>query len=86
MPVAAERLQGRPAARARSAAPAPASGRSAAPGHRPLVRMLADDRHSVLVIGTGLMRSLAGLPCPVRIGSRPTAPTSSTVKSVTRCR
>ena len=69
VPVAAERLQGRPAARAAIRA-ARAGQRADAPrvAYRPLVRMLANDCQSVLDIGTGLMRSLAGLPCPVRIG------------------
>ena len=69
VPVAAERLQGRPAARTAIRA-ARAGQRVEAPrvAYRPLVRMLAGDCHSVLDIGTGLMRSLAELPCPVRIG------------------
>lgn len=33
-----------------------------------LLRLLAADCQSVLDVGTGLMRSLATLPCPVKIG------------------
>jgi hypothetical protein len=69
VPKAVELLQGRPAARAALRA-ARAGGRAEAPrpSYRPLVRLLAADCHSVLDVGTGMMRSLADLPCPVRIG------------------
>jgi hypothetical protein len=69
VPPAVELLQGRPAAR--TALRAARSGRRAEaprPAYRPLIRLLAADCHSVLDVGTGMMRSLADLPCPVRIG------------------
>lgn len=36
--------------------------------YRRLIHLLARDCHSVLDVGTGVMRSLAYLPCPVKLG------------------
>jgi hypothetical protein len=49
---------------------AEAEGTATAPrsAFAPLVKRLARDCHSVLDVGTGLMRSLEDLPCPVKIG------------------
>jgi hypothetical protein len=69
LPPAVEFVSGRPAARA-ALREARSSGRGEAPRNalRPLLRMLASDCHSVLDVGTGLMQSLVGVPCPVKIG------------------
>ncbi len=49
---------------------AEATGSSRAPrlAYRPMLRNLASGSRSVLDVGTGLMHSLADLPCPVKIG------------------
>jgi hypothetical protein len=69
LPPAMEFVSGRPAARS-ALRQARAAGRSEAPRNalRPLLRVLAQDCHSVLDVGTGLMQSLVDVPCPVKIG------------------
>jgi hypothetical protein len=69
LPPAMELLSGRPAART-ALRGARTMGRGEAPRNalRPLLRMLAQDCHSVLDVGTGLMQSLVDVPCPVKLG------------------
>lgn len=69
LPPAVEFVSGRPAARA-ALRDARAGSRPDAPrtALRLLLRTLAQDCHSVLDVGTGMMQSLVDVPCPVKIG------------------